>query len=123
MFQNCSSLTAIPSTLTIPDSVKDCAGMFRNCSSLIKLDLSSFNISKVTGVSTMFYGCTQLKTILVNSQWTTDSILSYMSSLMFFGCTSITGEMGTTYNESHTDATYAHIDEGETNPGYLTLAK
>lgn len=123
LFSGCSKLTSLDMSNFDTSNVTVMNAMFRNCSSLIKLDLSSFNISKVTGVSTMFYGCTQLKTILVNSQWTTDSILSYMSSLMFFGCTSITGEMGTTYNESHTDATYAHIDEGETNPGYLTLAK
>ena len=123
LFSGCSKLTSLDMSNFDTSNVTVMNAMFRNCSSLIKLDLSSFNISKVTGVSTMFYGCTQLKTILVNSQWTTDSILSYMSSLMFFGCTSITGEMGTTYNESRTDATYAHIDEGETNPGYLTLAK
>lgn len=123
LFSGCSKLTSLDISNFDTSNVTIMNAMFRNCSSLIKLDLSSFNISKVTGLSTMFYGCTQLKTILVNSQWTTDSILSYMSSLMFFGCTSIIGEKGTTYNESHTDATYAHIDEGETNPGYLTLAK
>ena len=27
---------------------------------------------------------------------------------------------GTTYSSSHTDAGYAHIDGGPSNPGYLT---
>ena len=121
MFENCSKLTKLDVSNFDTSNVTTMNAMFRNCSSLINLDLSSFNMNKVTGASTMFYGCAQLKTIFVNLQWTTDNIPSYMSSLMFFGCISLVGEKGTIYNENHTDATYAHIDEGETNPGYLTL--
>ena len=38
---------------------------------------------------------------------------------MFKGCTSLVGGMGTTYDENHTDAAYAHPDK-EDNPGYFT---
>jgi len=38
---------------------------------------------------------------------------------MFNGCTSLVGGNGTTYNSSHTDATYARIDRAGT-PGYFT---
>ena len=30
------------------------------------------------------------------------------------------GSSGTTYDENHVDATYAHIDGGTSNPGYLS---
>ena len=121
LFSGCSQLTSLDVSNFETTNVTNMNAMFRNCSSLTDLDLSSFNTINLTSSSTMFYGCSQLKTILVNTQWTTDSILSYMSSLMFYGCTSLTGGAGTVYNESYTDASYAHIDEGETNPGYLTL--
>jgi hypothetical protein len=39
---------------------------------------------------------------------------------MFRNCPNLVGGQGTKYDESHTDATYAHIDGGESNPGYLT---
>jgi hypothetical protein len=39
---------------------------------------------------------------------------------MFFGCTNLKGGAGTTYDENYVDATYAHIDGGVDNPGYLT---
>ena len=41
---------------------------------------------------------------------------------MFEGCTSLVGGQGTTYDSSHTDASYARIDGGSSNPGYLTGA-
>jgi hypothetical protein len=40
---------------------------------------------------------------------------------MFYGCTDIVGGNGTSYNFSHTDATYARIDRAGT-PGYFTQA-
>ena len=39
---------------------------------------------------------------------------------MFAGCTNIVGGRGTTYDASHTDKAYAHIDGGSSNPGYLS---
>ena len=39
----------------------------------------------------------------------------------FEGTTSIVGSQGTTYDSNYTDKTYAHIDGGTSNPGYLTL--
>ena len=42
------------------------------------------------------------------------------SSGMFSDCLSIVGGQGTTYNASHVDKAYAHIDGGPSNPGYFT---
>ena len=42
------------------------------------------------------------------------------STEMFVGCTRLVGGEGTTYDVYHTDASYAHIDGGPSDPGYLT---
>ena len=121
LFSACLQLTNLNLSNFDTSNVTSMNAMFRNCSSLTNLDLSSFDTNNVTQTSTMFYGCSQLKTILVSSQWTMVNINSYNSGMMFYGCTSLVGGAGTVYNASYIDATYAHIDEGETNPGYLTV--
>ena len=68
----------------------------------------------------MFDGCTELKTITVGDGWNVDGAFS---DDMFNNCTSLVGEKGTTYDASFTSASYAHVDGGEENPGYLTAAK
>ena len=93
--------------------------MFNNCQSLTSLDLSNFNTAKVTDMSFMFSECSQLETIYVGNDWTVDNV--EMGTYMFSGCTSLKGGQGTTYNENKIDKEYAHIDGGESNPGYLTL--
>ena len=93
--------------------------MFNNCESLTSLDLSNFNTAKVTDMSFMFSECSQLETIYVGNDWTVDNV--EMGTYMFSGCTSLKGGQGTTYNENKIDKEYAHIDGGESNPGYFTL--
>ncbi len=93
--------------------------MFNNCESLTSLDLSNFNTAKVTDMSFMFSECSQLETIYVGNDWTVDNV--EMGAYMFSGCLSLKGGQGTTYNENKIDKEYAHIDGGESNPGYLTL--
>ena len=39
---------------------------------------------------------------------------------MFYYTRNLVGGAGTTFNESYMDVSYAHIDEGPSNPGYLT---
>ena len=39
---------------------------------------------------------------------------------MFRDCANLVGGAGTTYDANHVDYTYAHIDGGTSNPGYLT---
>ena len=83
------------------------------------LDLSSFNTRNVTDMSTMFSGCSNLKTIYVGEGW--DLAHLRTSYKMFDGCTSIVGGAGTTYVPGCTDAAYAHVDGREAYPGYLTM--
>jgi surface protein len=73
----------------------------------------------VTEMGTMFFDCTNLRAIFVGSDWTTASLIN-SDNYMFDGCTSLVGGQGTTYDAKHEDATYAHIDGGPSNPGYLS---
>ena len=41
---------------------------------------------------------------------------------MFLACTNLMGGAGTVYNSSNVDKTYARIDKGTSEPGYLTAA-
>lgn len=92
--------------------------MFRGCSSLRKIDLTNFDTGKVRDMSDMFCECISLKTIYAGDGWSTASVTS--SSSMFYKCTQLVGGQGTTYDASHVDASYAHVDGGPSNPGYLT---
>jgi surface protein len=102
------------------NNVTDMHAAFNSCPSLTELDLSGFNTANVTTMSAMFAGDTNLKTIIVGNEWSTESCVC---DNMFYGCTSLVGSQGTTYKNSHFGATYAHIDHGESNPGYLTGVK
>lgn len=101
-------------------NVTDMYGMFWECWSLSRLDLTHFYTGSVTDMGSMFAGCRALTTITVGSGWSTSSLFASGSLGMFEGCTSLVGGSGTTYDSSHTDASYAHIDGGSSNPGYLT---
>lgn len=99
-------------------SVTNMSSMFSNCRSLTSLDLSSFNTSNVTNMNRMFFTCTEMTTIYVGRRWNTEKVTQSQS--MFDSCYRLVGEKGTTYNVNHVDASYAHIDGGTSNPGYLT---
>ena len=98
--------------------VTNMALMFALCESLTSLDVSHFNTSKVTSMEAMFYNSTNLRTIYVGDGWSTAAVT--LSDYMFWGCTSLVGGQGTTYDANHIDAAYAHIDGGPSNPGYFT---
>lgn len=118
LFGYCNGLESIDMSGLNTSSVTTMMGMFINCSSLTELDLSSFNTQQVTNMGTMFTSCTSLQTIYVGDGWSTENLSN--SSNMFYNCTSLVGSMGTTYNASHVDAAYAHIDGGSSNPGYFS---
>ena len=94
MFSGCSSLTAIPSSLTIPNSVTDCSGMFSNSSNLIS-DISNiwpstWNYTGRINISQMFYGCSKVVgTVPADKLW--NSGKTFDNSIgCFYGCTSLT---------------------------------
>ena len=99
-------------------------GMFRGCKKLTSLDISGFNTENVTNMWNMFSGCENIKTIYVGDRWNTNSLsigYGWIGSVgLFENCPNLVGEKGTKFNEKHTDVDYAHIDGGESNPGYFT---
>ena len=118
-FMGCNNLATINGTRYIKTSeVTDMQQMFFGCSSLTSLDLSSFNTAKVSTMLQMFFGCSALTTVYVGSGWSLEN-MSY-DGAVFEGCTSLVGGYGTVYDAGSIDYTYAHIDEGSSNPGYLT---
>lgn len=118
MFSVCIDLTTIDLSTFNTSNVKNMQGMFASCMKLTHLDLSSFNTSKVESMEDMFYSCLKLNRIDVTDDWSINSVR--YSNDMFKDCTNLVGGAGTTYDANHVDATYAHIDGGPSNPGYLT---
>ena len=117
MFNGCTSLTSLDLKNFDTHNVNTMKVMFGRCSSLSKLDLSNFDTSNVEYIQYMFYGCVNLTAIYVGEGWTTDKVKE--GDGMFDSCTKLVGGQGTTFDASHSDYTYAHIDGGTDNPGYL----
>ena len=118
MFADCSSLTSIDVSNFNTAKVTDMSWLFSGCSGLTSLDLSNFNTAKVTDMYGMFAYDDKLATIVVGDGWNTSALTT--SFYMFYECASLVGGMGTTFDENHIDAEYAHIDGGPSNPGYLS---
>ncbi|MDD6002923.1 MAG: bacterial Ig-like domain-containing protein [Bacteroidales bacterium] len=129
MFACCWGLQSLDLSHFNTDKVITMQGMFAYCYGLQSLDLSSFDTkvdinatAEGLWMNEMFRGCSELKTIYVSEKWD----LSNFESRVFYNdtfkdCTALIGGNGTKYDASHTDYQYAHIDGGESNPGYLTL--
>lgn len=117
MFKDCTKLKFVD--LTNFSNVGGTRGMFSGCSSLKVLDLSSFKKSSNSSMREMFSGCSNLKTIHVGKGWNTTGISDADSQNMFYGCTSLVGGNGTSYNASYVGKEYSRID-ADGNPGYFT---
>ena len=124
MFEYCYNLEEIKGLENWDTSnVVDFWEMFSYCSSLKELNLSSFNTSKLTCTYWTFAGCTSLKTIYVGDGWDMSKVNEGTGSV-FFGCNSLVGGQGTSYAAHKVnDLSYAHVDGGQENPGYLTHIK
>lgn len=120
IFSDCNALETIDlSYFDIGTNITDMSQMFYNCNTITTLDLSKFNTNNVTDMSAMFYHCNNLTTILVDQNiWKTNNGTN--TSAMFSGCINLIGNNGTQYDDSQTSGDYAHIDEGQDNPGYFT---
>ena len=120
MFYDCEGLTSLDVSNFDTSKVTNMSGMFYNCVELTNLDLSNFNTNKVEDMFQMFRDSAKLTTIYVNSnKWSTANVTS--SGNMFYNCKSLVGGAGTIFTSSQTDKTYARVDGGTSNPGYLTL--
>ena len=120
MFGYCNSLTRLSLTNFNTENAESIGWMFSGCLSLTSIDISSFDTRNVTEMSYMFADCNYLETIEVGDGWNTDKVTSSDSEGMFNSCFSLVGGMGTVYDSSHTDKTYARIDGGTAAPGYLS---
>lgn len=118
MFNGCKSLKSIDVSSFKTDNVYKMGGMFEHCHSLETLDLSAFNTSNVEDMSNMFYMCHVIQEIYVGEDWNTSNVTK--GDEMFTSCFKLVGGSGTAYDNNHIDYTYAHIDGGINNPGYLT---
>lgn len=118
MFYGCRNLSSIDLSQFNTASVTNMGSMFRNCGSLQGIDLSSFDTHQVTKTSYMFAQCGDITTIFVGNGWSMAG--NSISTGMFVDCVNLVGGVGTTYDPGHTDAAYAHVDLGSSNPGYLT---
>jgi surface protein len=94
----------------------DCSGLFAGSKAEI-IDLGNSDISAVTNTDNMFAECSDLTTVIVPKNWSTDSVTD--SENMFTGDTKLVGGNGTAYDPDHTDAEYARIDTPDA-PGYFT---
>ena len=119
MFCDCYALTSIDVSNFNTSNVKSMELMFSDCKALTSLDLSYFNTSNVERMTAMFLNCSALTTIYVGEDWSTSNVKN--STDMFFNCKNLVGEKGTVYDAAHIDYTYAHVDGGESNPGYFTF--
>ena len=133
MFYDCYALGNVDLSTFDTKKVTNMESMFSDCPRIKTLDLSSFDTSMVGSFDYMFQNSTegnnyQLTTIYVGDKWNVQySDGSYASGeFMFRNCFGIKGGQGTVYyydsqNPYETvGIKYAHIDGGESNPGYLT---
>ena len=118
LFSACDILEEVNLSSFDTRNVRDMTGMFYVCKKLKTIDISSFNTEKTDSMGIMFGFCSELSTIYTGSKWSTASIKG--SEKMFASCTKLVGGAGTKYNSNHTDASYAHVDGGPSNPGYFT---
>ncbi|MBR6852492.1 MAG: BspA family leucine-rich repeat surface protein [Prevotella sp.] len=142
-FANCFELKTISGLEYLNTSeVTDMSAMFMECGELTELDLSHFDTSKVTSMNNMFFrfagttldlssfdtsnvtdmaymfaNCSSLTTIYVSDKWVTTNVTE--GDYMFGDCTALVGGNGTTFDENHTDPSYARIDK-QGQPGYFT---
>ncbi len=121
LFSGCTNLTSISLENLNTSSVTDMTGVFKQCINLEILDLSKFNTENVKYAEAMFQYCTKLKTIYVGSDWDMSGIEDGYDNNMFLYCLELTGQQGTRYYDILVaDSTYAKVDGGAADPGYLT---
>ena len=119
MFWECTHLKYLDLSTFDTGRVTDMSEMFYMCNDIVFVDLSSFETGNVEDMSKMFACSYDLSKIYVGTGWNTDKVNN--SDSMFDGCYVLRGEKDTEYNSSHIDKAYAHIDEGTSDPGYLSI--
>ncbi len=123
MFSYCKKLQTLNISNFNTENVEKIDWMFSSCYNLEILDISSFDMHNVKNIEWMFGQCTNLKTIYVGEKWDLQNLSTdeQNNKYVFYNCTALIGGSGTKYDANHTDYVYAHIDGGESNPGYLSI--
>ena len=67
--------------------IKDCSYMFFNCKNIISIDLFTINVTNITNMKYIFYGCSSLQNLKVISRWDTSNVVNMEG--MFYGCNSL----------------------------------
>ena len=101
-------------------NVRSLYNTFSYLSKVTTLDLSSFDTRNVINMEGAFKNMGSLTTIIVSDDFVVSQVSN--SSNMFTDSTEIVGGNGTTYDANYIDKTYAHYDEGTSNPGYFNRA-
>jgi len=130
MFSGCQILPSFSFPMQSGDQYMlrpvDVSGMFANCMSLETVDLTGLSTYKCKNLQGMFFGCTYLKTIYCNDDWSDydEAIVSEdrLTEGIFYGCKWLVGQNGTPYAATLKGIEYAHPDE-KGNPGYFTEKK
>ena len=131
LFEGCFRLTSLDVSSWDTSNVTYMMSMFGSCYNLATLDLSNWNTSNVMNTVYMFYSCRNLITIYASEKWNMDKVTVDGSNHMFQNCERLVGGAGTAYNfdpsslspQYNQDKTFAHIDGGESDPGYFTYKK
>lgn len=126
MFNHCEALQMVDLSKFNTSNVTNMESMFAGCIKMRMLDLTSFNTENVTNMKWMFnlYATqamysTSLEVIYVGDGWNTRNVTSHDD--MFYYNDKLEGGNGTKFDGSKAlDKTYAKIDGGNTDPGYLT---
>lgn len=116
---NCVNLKRIILSGWDTSLVTTMSKMFTNCFQLETLDLGGWDTRKVKKTAFMFEGCKKLTTIYGGAGWDMSAVTDDMN--MFSSCLELCGSSGTTFDASHQGCSYAHLDGGPSNPGYLSL--
>ncbi|MBO4244076.1 MAG: BspA family leucine-rich repeat surface protein, partial [Bacteroidales bacterium] len=125
MFGICSSLTTLDVSNFNTAKVIDMTDMFNFCDNLTVLDLRSFVTNENTDIRNMFSYDVSLTTIIVSpDKWINVKTSSFENTDIFLenpfnNTPQLIGDKGTVYSDK-SGLRYAHIDEGASNPGYLT---
>ena len=118
MFSSCSKLINVNVSSFNTSNVTNMERMFNWCTELTYLNLASFNTNKISdlGFVNMFFYCSNLQTIYVNSDW----FKPELGCSMFQECNQLVGGEGTHYEDYKWSTEFARVDGGTSKPGYFT---
>ena len=105
-FASCSSLeTIIYGENWNMSNITNISYMFYGCTSLTSVDLSSFNTSKVTNLSYLFYNCSNLSNVIFGQNFDTKNVTTM--SRMFYNCAQLLSLDLSMFNTSNVTNMYA----------------